>query len=231
MIVRYFPLKYRPLPFTSSHTMSQTGIELIYQHFPNLNAKQKERFEALPALYAEWNEKINVISRKDIENLYDRHVLHSLAIAKLVTFNPGAEILDVGTGGGFPGIPLAIMFPDTLFYLTDSIGKKIVVVQAIKDALGLDNVFADNIRSERHDGHVDFAITRAVAPMPDLVQWTRGKIKKRSNHTLANGLITLKGGDLTTELEPYGKRAKVFPLKKYFNDPFYAEKYAVYLAL
>ncbi len=211
--------------------MSQTGLELIYQHFPNLTAKQKERFGALPALYSEWNEKINVISRKDIENLYERHVLHSLAIAKIVTFNPGAEILDVGTGGGFPGIPLAILFPDTLFYLTDSIGKKILVVKAIKDALGLDNAFAENIRSERHDGHVDFAITRAVAPMPDLVQWTRGKIKKRSNHTLANGLIALKGGDLKLELEPYGKRAKVVPLSKFFKDPFYAEKSIVTLAL
>jgi 16S rRNA (guanine527-N7)-methyltransferase len=211
--------------------MTPTGIELVYHHFPNLTAQQKDRFAMLQNVYADWNSRINVISRKDIDNLYERHVMHSLAIAKLVKFNPGAEVLDVGTGGGFPGIPLAIMFPDTLFYLTDSIGKKITVVQAVKEAIGLDNVFAENIRSERFDGHVDFAITRAVAPMEDLVQWTRGKIKKRSNHTLANGLIALKGGDLKTELEPYGKRAKVTPLSKFFDDPFYAEKCIVTLAL
>ncbi len=211
--------------------MTPTGIELVYHHFPTLTAQQKERFALLQSVYADWNSRINVISRKDIDNLYERHVMHSLAIAKLVKFNPGVEVLDVGTGGGFPGIPLAIMFPDTLFYLTDSIGKKITVVQAVKEAIGLDNVFAENIRSERFDGHVDFAITRAVAPMEDLVQWTRGKIKKRSNHPLANGLIALKGGDLKAELEPYGKRAKVTPLAKFFDDPFYAEKCIVTLAL
>lgn len=211
--------------------MTPTGIELLYQHFPNLTAQQKQRFAQLQGLYAEWNERINVISRKDIDNLYERHVLHSLAIAKVIQFNPGAEVLDVGTGGGFPGIPLAILFPDTLFYLTDSIGKKITVVQAVKDALGLDNVFAENIRSERFDGHVDFAVTRAVAPMADLVQWTRGKIKKRSNHTLANGILALKGGDLTAELEPFAKRPKVYPLSKFYTDEFYAEKAVVYLAL
>jgi 16S rRNA (guanine527-N7)-methyltransferase len=211
--------------------MTLTGLPLLYHHFPNLSAQQKDRFAQLQGLYAEWNEKINVISRKDIENLYDRHVLHSLAIAKVVQFNPGAEVLDVGTGGGFPGIPLAILFPDTLFYCTDSIGKKIVVVQAVKDALGLDNVFAENIRSERFDGHVDFAVTRAVAPMADLVQWTKGKIRKKSNHTIANGLLALKGGDLKEELQPFAKRAKVFPLSKYYDDPFYAEKSVIYMAL
>lgn len=211
--------------------MTPTGIEVLYQHFPNLSAQQKARFEQLQGLYAEWNSKINVISRKDIDNLYERHVMHSLAIAKVVQFNPGADVLDVGTGGGFPGIPLSILFPDTLFYLTDSIGKKITVVKAVKDALGLDNVFPENIRSEKFEGHVDFAITRAVAPMPDLVEWTRHKIKKRGSHKLHNGLIALKGGDLTEELAPYGNRAKVTPLSKFYNDPFYAEKCVVTLAL
>lgn len=211
--------------------MTPTGLELVYHHFPTLSAQQKERFAQLQAVYADWNARINVISRKDIDNLYERHVLHSLAIAKMVKFNPGAEVLDVGTGGGFPGIPLAILFPDTLFYLTDSIGKKITVVQAVKEALGLDNVFAENIRSERFDGHVDFAVTRAVAPMPDLVQWTRGKIKKRSGHPLPNGLIALKGGDIKAEMESFGRRAKVTPLSKFYDDPFYAEKFVVTLAL
>lgn len=211
--------------------MTPTGIELLYHHFPNLTNQQKSHFEQLQGLYAEWNAKINVISRKDIDNLYERHILHSLAIAKVVKFNPGADVLDVGTGGGFPGIPLAILFPDTLFYLTDSIGKKITVVKAVKDALKIDNVFPDNIRSERFEGHVDFAITRAVAPMAELVQWTRGKIKKRNNHRLHNGLIALKGGDLTAELEPFGNRARVTPLSKYYDDPFYETKSIVTLAL
>lgn len=205
-------------------------MELIEKYFPEITEEQRAQFAALQELYKNWNLKINVVSRKDIDELYLRHVLHSLGIAKVIKFNPGANILDVGTGGGFPGIPLAILFPETNFHLVDSIGKKIKVVQEVVDGLQLKNVKTTNARVEEIKGKYDFIVSRAVAAMPTFVHWVKGKIAKTSTHELKNGILYLKGGDLTEELENY-KTAQLFPLNNYFDEDFYETKSVVYLPL
>lgn len=205
-------------------------MEEILKQFPNLTEKQKKQFAQLEALYTEWNAKINVISRKDIEELYTRHVLHSLGIAKVMEFKPGANVLDVGTGGGFPGIPLAILFPETNFYLIDVIAKKIKVVQEVASALGLKNVRAEQKRAETVNEEFDFIVSRAVTNMPDFVKWVRGKVKKDQNHNLPNGILYLKGGDLTEELEVF-QRVTLFDLSDYFEDEFFETKKVVHLAM
>ena len=205
-------------------------MEAILKHFPNLTDIQKEQFQQLDSLYHEWNEKINVISRKDIDALYTKHVLHSLGIAKIQSFEPGTFVLDVGTGGGFPGIPLAILFPETRFYLIDVIAKKIKVVQAVADALGLKNVKAEQIRAENVKGDFDFIISRAVTNMPDFVSWVKTKIKKQHKHELKNGILYLKGGDLTEELKDFPK-ATLYDLADFFEDEFFETKKVVHLPL
>lgn len=202
--------------------------DIVFQYFNSLNEAQKQHFLQLEELYKDWNQKINVVSRKDIDELYLRHVLHSLGIAKVQQFNEGAAILDVGTGGGFPGIPLAILFPETQFTLVDAIGKKIKVVQEVVDALKLDNVTAHHCRVEELEGRFDFIVSRAVAAMPAFVRWTKGKIKKDSAHERKNGILYLKGGDLEEELRGY-TNVQLFELSKYFDDPFFETKKVVYL--
>ncbi len=205
-------------------------MEAILKHFPYLTDIQKEQFQQLDSLYHEWNEKINVISRKDIDALYTKHVLHSLGIAKIQSFEPGTFVLDVGTGGGFPGIPLAILFPETRFYLIDVIAKKIKVVQAVADALGLKNVKAEQIRAENVKGDFDFIVSRAVTNMPDFVSWVKTKIKKQHKHELKNGILYLKGGDLTEELKDFPK-ATLYDLADFFEDEFFETKKVVHLPL
>lgn len=205
-------------------------MEAILKHFPNLTEVQKEQFQQLDSLYHDWNEKINVISRKDIDALYTKHVLHSLGIAKIQPFEPGTFVLDVGTGGGFPGIPLAILFPETRFYLIDVIAKKIKVVQAVADALGLKNVKAEQIRAENVKGDFDFIVSRAVTNMPDFVSWVKTKIKKQHKHELKNGILYLKGGDLTEELKNFPK-ATLYDLADFFEDEFFETKKVVHLPL
>ena len=205
-------------------------MEEILKHFPNLTDVQREQFHQLNSLYHDWNEKINVISRKDIDALYTKHVLHSLGIAKIQSFEPGTYVLDVGTGGGFPGIPLAILFPETRFYLIDVIAKKIKVVQAVADALGLKNVKAEQIRAENVKGDFDFIVSRAVTNMPDFVSWVKTKIKKQHKHELKNGILYLKGGDLTEELKDFPK-ATLYDLADFFEDEFFETKKVVHLPL
>jgi len=205
-------------------------MEALLKYFPNLSTTQINQFEQLGALYATWNAMINVVSRKDIDQLYTRHVLHSLAIAKVQEFKPTAQILDVGTGGGFPGIPLAILFPETRFYLIDAIAKKIKVVQAVVDALNLKNVKAAQLRADKVKGEFDFIVSRAVTNMPDFVKWTRHKVAKKQNHVLKNGILYLKGGDLTEELASFPK-AQQFDLSNYFKEPFFETKKVVHLPL
>lgn len=205
-------------------------MEAILKHFPNLTEVQIAQFQQLDALYHEWNEKINVISRKDIDSLYTKHILHSLGIAKIQAFEPGTFVLDVGTGGGFPGIPLAILFPETRFYLIDVIAKKIKVVQAVADALGLENVKAEQIRAENVKGDFDFIVSRAVTNMPDFVSWVKTKIKKQHKHELKNGILYLKGGDLTEELKDFPK-ATLYNLADFFEDEFFETKKVVHLPL
>ncbi|MEY2922976.1 MAG: hypothetical protein RL108_1602 [Bacteroidota bacterium] len=205
-------------------------MEAILKHFPYLTDIQKEQFQQLDSLYHEWNEKINVISRKDIDALYTKHVLHSLGIAKIQSFEPGTFVLDVGTGGGFPGIPLAILFPETRFYLIDVIAKKIKVVQAVADALGLKNVKAEQIRAENVKGDFDFIVSRAVTNMPDFVSWVKTKIKKQHKHELKNGILYLKGGDLTEELKDFPK-ATLYDLADFFEAEFFETKKVVHLPL
>lgn len=204
------------------------GVETILKYFPSLSKGQFLQFEALEHLYQDWNQKINVVSRKDIDELYLRHVLHSLGIAKVQRFNEGSEILDVGTGGGFPGIPLAILFPRTRFVLVDAIGKKIKVVHEVIEGLGLENVVAHHSRVEDLPGEFDFIVSRAVAAMPTFVHWTKGKIKKEAAHERRNGILYLKGGDLTEELAPY-RTAQLFDLKDFFEEDFFETKKVVYL--
>ena len=204
--------------------------ETIFEYFPNLSENQKEQFEKLEELYKDWNQKINVVSRKDIDELYLRHVLHSLGIAKFITFNEGSKILDVGTGGGFPGIPLAILFPEAHFTLVDSIGKKIKVVDEVVEGLQLANVKTINARVEEIPGQFDFIVSRAVAAMPTFVHWVKGKIKKESTHSIRNGILYLKGGDLLEELKDY-KTAEVYKLTDYFKEDFFETKKMVYLPL
>ncbi|WP_420602554.1 16S rRNA (guanine(527)-N(7))-methyltransferase RsmG [Flagellimonas sp.] len=203
-------------------------VNLIFKYFTKLTEVQRRHFEDLDALYQDWNKKINVVSRKDIDELYLRHVLHSLGIAKIQQFNEGSQILDVGTGGGFPGIPLAILYPEVQFTLVDAIGKKIKVVQEVIDGLGLKNVSAHHSRVEDLDGQFDFIVSRAVAAMPTFVHWTKGKLKKDSAHERKNGILYLKGGDLAEELKDY-KTVQVFDLKEYFSEAFFETKKVVYL--
>jgi 16S rRNA (guanine527-N7)-methyltransferase len=205
-------------------------MEEIIRQFPDLTPIQIEQFEKLQALYEDWNSKINVISRKDIEELYTRHILHSLGIAKVQQFEKGTYILDVGTGGGFPGIPLAILFPETRFYLIDVIAKKIKVVNEVATALGLKNVKAEQMRAENVKGDFDFIISRAVTNMPDFVSWIKDKIKKQNKHELKNGILYLKGGDLTEELKDFPK-ATEYNLSDYFKEEFFETKKVVHLPL
>ena len=203
---------------------------IVFKYFTELTDNQQEQFLKLEALYQDWNQKINVVSRKDIDELYLRHILHSLGIAKIQRFNEGASILDVGTGGGFPGIPLAILFPETKFTLVDAIGKKIKVVQEVIDGLQLNNITAHHSRVEDLSGKFDFIVSRAVAAMPTFVHWTKGKIKKDSAHERKNGILYLKGGDLTEELKDY-RNAQIFDLSEYFKEDFFETKKVVYLPL
>lgn len=203
-------------------------MNLITTYFKNLDERQIAQFEALQSLYKNWNLQINVVSRKDIDELYLRHVLHSLGIAKLIDFLPNAEVLDVGTGGGFPGIPLAILFPETKFTLVDSIGKKIKVVNEVVAGLGLKNVTTYHQRVEELNYKYDFIVSRAVARMDAFTRWTHGKVKKNSKHSLKNGIIYLKGGDLTEELADFPK-AKIYSLSDFFKEDFFETKKIVYL--
>ncbi|GGW23268.1 16S rRNA (guanine(527)-N(7))-methyltransferase RsmG [Arenibacter certesii] len=205
-------------------------LTIIYKYFPELTELQKEQFTKLQEVYQDWNMKINVVSRKDIDELYIRHVLHSLAIAKFQEFAPNSSVLDVGTGGGFPGIPLAILFPETQFVLVDAIGKKIKVVQEVVDKLGITNVTAIHSRVEELDQQFDFIVSRAVAIMPTFVHWVKGKIKKDSVHDRKNGILYLKGGDLEEELKEY-RTVEVYPISDYFEEEFFETKKLVYLPM
>ena len=205
-------------------------MDEILKYFPDLTDNQIKQFQKLEVLYQDWNAKINVISRKDIDELYIKHVLHSLAIAKIQPFESGTYILDVGTGGGFPGIPLAILFPETRFYLIDIILKKINVVKAVAEALELRNVKAEQIRAENVKGDFDFILSRAVTNMPDFVSWVKDKIKKQNKHELKNGILYLKGGDLTEELKDFPK-ATEYNISEFFSNEFFETKKVVHLPL
>ncbi|PKH50211.1 16S rRNA (guanine(527)-N(7))-methyltransferase RsmG [Tenacibaculum sp. Bg11-29] len=205
-------------------------MELIKKYFNDLTETQLEQFSKLQGLYEDWNLKINVVSRKDIDELYLRHVLHSLGIAKVVSFKPGSKVMDVGTGGGFPGIPLAILFPETQFHLVDSIGKKIKVVNEVVEGLGLLNVKTTNGRVEEVKDTYDFIVSRAVAQMETFVGWTKGRIAKKQNHDLKNGILYLKGGDLTEELEKYTS-ATIYNLPDFFEEEFFETKKVVHLGM
>ena len=205
------------------------GIELILKYFPDLTERQKEQFVQLQDLYEEWNSQINVISRKDIDELYTRHILHSLGIAKIIQFKPGTSIMDVGTGGGFPGIPLAILFPESNFYLVDTIGKKIKVVNAVAEALGLDNVEGVQKRAEKVKFEFDFIVSRAVTYLPRFNNWIKGKFTDDSFNDIPNGLLYLKGGDLAEELKEAGKPFESYDLKNYFSEEFFDTKKVIYL--
>ena len=205
--------------------------ELITHYFASLSDRQKEQFEALDALYRDWNSKINVISRKDIDNLYEHHVLHSLAIAEAIRFKPGTSVMDLGTGGGFPGIPLAIMFPEAKFHLVDSIGKKVRVCEEVSKALELRNVTTQWCRAEEVKQQFHFVVSRAVMPLPDLVKIVRKKISREQFNGLPNGLICLKGGELEQEARPFGSAAQITNLSDYFEEEYFATKKLVYLAI
>jgi 16S rRNA (guanine527-N7)-methyltransferase len=206
------------------------SVEVIKKYFPNITEDQANKYKSLESIYKDWNAKINVISRKDIDELYIRHVLHSLAIAKVQIFHSGARVLDVGTGGGFPGIPLAIMFPETNFHLVDAIGKKIKVVHEVAEALGLKNVKAEHTRVEKAKGTFDFIVSRAVTNMPEFVKLVRNRIAKDQKHELKNGILYLKGGDLTNELSTY-TTTKVYNVSDYFEEDFFETKKVVYLPI
>jgi 16S rRNA (guanine527-N7)-methyltransferase len=205
-------------------------MKLVLKYFPNLTEDQIDKFERLESLYQDWNLKINVVSRKDIDELYLRHVLHSLGIAKLISFKDGSSILDVGTGGGFPGIPLAILFPECSFHLVDSIAKKLKVVNEVVEGLGLTNVKTTHSRVEAINETYDFIISRAVAAMPTFVHWTKGKIAKKQNNELKNGILYLKGGDLSEELQDY-KKATIYNLSDFYTEDFFETKKVVYLPI
>lgn len=206
-------------------------LALLNSYFPELTEKQKEQFAALYELYADWNSKINVISRKDIDNLYMHHVLHSLGIVKMLHFKDGSSVMDLGTGGGFPGIPLAILFPEVKFHLVDSIGKKIKVGQAVADAIGLQNISFRHCRGEEEKGMFDFVVSRAVMPLADLVKIIRKNIRKEQINALPNGLICLKGGELEHEVLPFKKQAMTIKLADYFKEEFFETKKVVYVPL
>lgn len=206
-------------------------MEEILKAFPSLTATQIEQFQALLPLYKEWNDKINVISRKDIDNLYAHHVLHSLAIAQYIRWKPGTQILDFGTGGGFPGIPLAIMFPECNFKMIDGTGKKIKVVNAVAQAIGLKNVEAVHIRGEEEKGKFDFVVSRAVMPLPDLVKIVRKNISTSQRNALPNGLICLKGGNLVAETQPFKNKVQLTPILQWFDNEWFNDKHLIYLPL
>lgn len=203
--------------------------ELVLSYFPELTEVQQERFALLENLYREWNEKINVISRKDMDAFGVHHVLHSLAIAKVIRFKAGTRVMDVGTGGGFPGIPLAILFPEVEFYLVDSIGKKIKVVQGVAEALGLKNVKAKQTRVEQTEGVQDFIVSRAVTAFPAFVGFTRNKIRREGFNDLPNGILYLKGGDFEEEIKPFADRVQVFSIPAFFQEDFFETKKVIYL--
>lgn len=202
---------------------------LLQKYFKNLSADQQHKFEQLYDLYVFWNAQINVISRKDIDELYERHILHSLGIAKFCAFLPGSSVLDVGTGGGFPGIPLAILFPETRFHLVDSIGKKIKVVKEIAAALNLENIRATHARAEQIADKYDFVVSRAVTRLIDFYPWIKDKFKKKSVHAIPNGILYLKGGDLAEEINESGLKVQLYPLSAYFEEEFFETKYVVYI--
>lgn len=204
-------------------------FELLLRYFPDLTATQQQQFRQLQELYSFWNEQINVISRKDIDLLYERHVLHSLGIAKVCQFLPTENVLDVGTGGGFPGIPLAILFPETRFHLVDSIGKKIKVVKEVSQALGLDNVEAIQARAEEIKGKYDFVVSRAVSQLMDFYPLVKNSFNKQSKNKLKNGILYLKGGDLTQEIKASGLKVRQFPLSDFFEEAFFETKKVVYI--
>ncbi|MBW4733851.1 16S rRNA (guanine(527)-N(7))-methyltransferase RsmG [Prevotella melaninogenica] len=204
-------------------------IEIIKKYFPQLTPKQEEQFVALDALYHDWNAKINVISRKDIDNLYEHHILHSLAIAKYINFREGTNVLDFGTGGGFPGIPLAIFFPEANFKLIDGTGKKVRVAQEVADAIGLENVLPSHLRGEEEKGKFDFIVSRAVMPLPDLMKIVKKNIASDQHNVLPNGVIVLKGGNLDEELKPYKNIAEKTELSQWFDEEWFKEKYLIYV--
>lgn len=204
-------------------------MEDLLRYFPNLTDKQKAQFKELGELYKYWNERINLISRKDIDSLYTKHILHSLAIAKYIQFQPNSKVLDVGTGGGFPGIPLAIMFPETHFFLIDAIAKKIKVVNDIIEKLELNNANAQQLRAEQVKEKFDFIVSRAVTQLPKFYNWTKNSVKTKHSHPLQNGIVYLKGGDLTEELAPFSKRIHTTPITDYFDDGFFETKKIIHL--
>lgn len=206
-------------------------MQIIDKYFPELSQRQKEQFNNLDALYREWNAKINVISRKDIDNLYEHHVLHSMAIARIVRFKPSTSILDFGTGGGFPGIPLAILFPECRFRLIDGTGKKVNVAVEIAKAIGLENVEAIHQRGEEEKGKFDFIVSRAVMPMSDLVKIVSKNISRKQHNPIANGILALKGGNLSAELKPYHKIVEVTPISQFFDEEWFREKSVIYLPM
>ena len=206
-------------------------MQIIDKYFPNLSQRQKEQFNNLDTLYREWTAKINVISRKDIDNLYEHHVLHSMAIARIVRFKPSTSILDFGTGGGFPGIPLAILFPECRFRLIDGTGKKVNVAAEIAKAIGLENVEAIHQRGEEEKGKFDFIVSRAVMPMSDLVKIVSKNISRKQHNSIANGILALKGGNLSAELKPYHKIIEVTPISQFFDEEWFREKSVIYLPM
>lgn len=206
-------------------------IDLITKYFPEINERQKEQFNALDSLYRDWNAKINVISRKDIDNLYEHHVLHSLAIAKMIRFREGTNVLDFGTGGGFPGIPLAIMFPEVNFKLIDGTGKKILVTEKVAEAIGLENVMAAQMRGEDERGKFDFVVSRAVMPLPDLMKIVRKNIAPDQHNPLPNGLLVLKGGNVQEEVKPFRRIAQTEAVKQWFEELWFDEKYIIYIPI
>ena len=206
-------------------------MEQLLKYFPTLSVEQQRQFAALDALYRDWNAKINVISRKDIDNLYEHHVLHSLTIAKMIHFRPGTRILDFGTGGGFPGVPLAILFPECEFKLIDGTGKKIRVAQEVCNAIGLKNCHPEHLRGEEEKGRYDFIVSRAVMPLPDLVKIVRKNIAKENRNALPNGILCLKGGNLEGELQPFRKIVESQELSTWFSEEWFKEKHVIYLPL
>ena len=207
------------------------NAEIVYKYFPHLSETQLQQFAALGELYRDWNAQINVISRKDIDNIYQHHVLHSLAIAKIINFRPGTRILDFGTGGGFPGVPLSILFPECQFKLIDGTGKKIRVAQEVCNAIGLKNCAPTHLRGEDEKDKYDFIVSRAVMPLPDLVKLMRKNISKTSQNALPNGVLCLKGGNLQAELQPYHKIVETTEISQFFSEEWFKEKYVIYLPL